>query len=286
MKRVPKNYYVLVLLCSLLASCSVYNFSNPQPDGLPDLTEFPSLLLGTWYQDSFTTSFEMDIPIQEQGGYLAPTDPEEKTEYVIQKKYFSIISSNQTRVVKGAWPKTGGNNTYIYPGESTGNYEFMQTINYDSLHRVLDTTDNYIILQKKIYNKTQEGFLGKGYHYFEDHDTLVIIRNDTLHVDLGRNAFLRKLSDSLYTLNILKYVLGSEEDQNWWMVILLELNTKGQLMQWEISGKSTALSCMIYQRNSKNDYLYFDCNWTAAELLQMKKEGYWEPVGNFTKKQR
>lgn len=176
----------------------------------------------------------------------------------------------------GAWPKPDDHGNLIYPDNAPGHYQYQKTIFYDTLKRPADTTDNYLIYGNMIYQKDNERFLETGYPFYMDHDTIVVSRKDTITIDLGQNAFLRKLTGNLYALNFRKVLIGDENDQSWWMLILLEKTPAGTIIRWECSSKTGMLDCMFYDRASKSDHFYFDCSWTTAELLRLKKEGYFK----------
>lgn len=271
-----------VVVSMLLASCDAYNFSRPQPADRENIYVFPDEMLGKWKEDTFTTGIDFSVPLNNNNGdkYIDHTQPgreqndEEAGAYIITKHYVSLIFNSGEKIVKGAWPQLTNGNEFRYPDRYNSYYKVMQTISYDSLKHPVDTTDNYIVYRHKIYEKTQDRLLEKGYSYYSNGDTIVVLKKDTLTIDLGQNAFLRKLDDSLYVLNIKKGVLSDEMDPAWWRVILLQKTADDKIVQWEPFSKTGQLGCMFYERPSKSYYFYFDCQWSAAELLRLKAEGY------------
>lgn len=271
-----------VVVSMLLTSCDAYNFSQPQPADRENIYLFPDEMLGKWKEDTFTTEIDFSVPLNNNSGdkFIDNTQPlpadEDEGVYIITKHYVSLIFTSGDKIVKGAWPQLINGNELRYPDRSPGYYKVMQTISYDSLKHPVDTTDNYIVYRHKIYEKTQDRLLEKGYSYYSNGDTIVVLKKDTLTIDLGQNAFLRKLDDSLYVLNIKKGVLSDEMDPAWWRVIILQKTADDKIVQWEPSSKTSSLGCMFYERPSKSDYLYFDCQWSSAELLRLRAEGYFE----------
>ena len=271
-----------VVVSMLLASCDAYNFSKPQPFDRENIYVFPDEMLGKWKEDTFTTDIDFSVPLNKSSGdqfidntQSLPADDDAGL-YIITKLYVSLIFTSSEKIVKGAWPQLTNGNEFRYPDRYNSYYKVMQTISYDSLKHPVDTTDNYIVYRHKIYEKTQDRLLEKGYSYYSNGDTIVVLKRDTLTIDLGQNAFLRKLGDSLYVLNIKKGILSDEMDPAWWRVILLQKTADDKIVQWEPSSKTGQLGCMFYERPSKSDYLYFDCQWSSAELLRLKAEGYFE----------
>jgi hypothetical protein len=286
-----RNIAAFFLLASVaftgLVSCDAYNFSGPQPEDQQNIYVFPDEMLGTWKEEPYTTDIDFSVPINNNGGdkYILPgvnLSNEDSNFYVITRHHVSFNTSTEERVVKGAWPRLINGKERLYPQPYTGYWNHLQTINYDSLNRPVDTADNYILYGNRIFEKTKDRLLETGYPYYEEEDTIVILKKDTIYIDLGRYAFLRKLTDSLYAFNIKKGYLG-ESDQNWWMLMLIEITADNKLVQWEPSGKSGELGCMFYDRPGKSDYFYFDCHWRTAEVLQLKTTGYFSKSATLKK---
>jgi len=277
-----------VVVSMLLTSCDAYNFSQPQPADRENIYLFPDEMLGKWKEDTLTTEIDFSVPLNNNSGdklnnnsgdkfidntLTLPADEDEGV-YIITKHYISLIFTSGEKIVEGAWPQLTNGNEFRYPDRYNSYYKVMQTISYDSLKHPVDTTDNYIVYRHKIYEKTQDRLLEKGYSYYSNGDTIVVLKKDTLTIDLGQNAFLRKLGDSLYVLNIKKGILSDEMDPAWWRVMLLQKTADDKIVQWEPFSKTGQLGCMFYERPSKSNYFYFDCQWSAAELLRLKAEGY------------
>lgn len=280
-----------VVLIMLLTSCNVYNFSKPQPADRENIYVFPDAMLGKWKEEPFTGDIDFTVPVGNNGGdkYIhniqtgKKINDEDEGFYTVTKQTVSFTTSSEERIVKGAWPRLVNGNEFLYPYQHPKYRHYLQEIKYDSLKRPVDTVDNYILYGNRVFEKTQDRLLEAGYHYYEEKDTIVMLKKDTIYIDLGRYAFLRKLTDSLYAFNIKKGYLG-ESDQDWWMLILLEITEDNKLVQWEPSDKSDELDCMFYDRSGKsNYYLYFDCHWTTAELLQLKAKGYFTKSGTLKK---
>lgn len=271
---------IMLLCCFYLSSCNVYNFSIPQPVDQPDLPVFPQAFLGKWKEDTFHSNFEMDINTRGLAGYLpVKRTPTDDWTYQVFQTYIQVVFREQVRVTSGAWPRLDKEGNFIYPPIGTRSFYTEKEINYDSLKRPVDTTDNYVIRRGKIYEVAEHHFLEKGYSFYYDKDTIVIRKNDTLYLELGQNVKLKKLSDSLYALNILKAIIGSETDDAWWMMLLLEINPNGDITEWDITYRAAELPEMIYDRSSKSDYLYFDAAWDKEQILRLKKNGYFQPAG-------
>jgi hypothetical protein len=270
MKHVTHRQYKtpgLIMLLGLTVffySCTSYNFSQPQPVDKENIYEFPKEFIGQWFAEDAEDGSNIDF-------------------YLISKKYAMVVLHDTERIVQGAWPKLSDTGAYLYPPDRP---ETFTTINYDSLKRAVDTIANFLFRGQYIHRIGHSRFLGKGYSYVIENDTIIIIRNDTICIDIGKNAFLRQLNKNIYVLNINKSILGNEYYNNWWMLMLLEKKEDNSLSIWECSTKTANLSCMFYARPSAYHDFYFDCLWTTEEMLRLVKEGYFEATSENLKNKR
>lgn len=249
----PKWILMLMISILLLWSCKSYHFSTPQPMGVANLYKFPVELRGSWLD----------------------TSNEGKESYIVAENHFKFITQERVSLVKGAWPKLDAVGNFIQlPNAYTG----YQTIQYDSMKQIVDTVNNCIISGNLVFGIEANGALTKAYLYQQEADTLRINGADTLIVDLGQNAFLRPLNKQLYVLNIRNRVLGTNEEsaQDWWTIRLIEKKADGAIVIWSPSSTMSKLPCMFYSAPSKSDIFYFICNWTSTDMLQLKKDGYFE----------
>jgi hypothetical protein len=261
-----KNYFhlqscilqlpVFSLLLFFISSCDTYNFSQPQPVDKENNYEFPKEMLGYW--DNKTQNEKIRINTNNVE-FITFTDSE--------------------RIATGAWPRLnsiGGFEASPCPAGS------LKTIHYDSLKRPLDTIVNYLVRGQYIYFLQSDSSLENGYPYLVVEDTMIILKSDTFFIDLGRNAFLRKLTDKLYVLNINNRILGAlnkGDNKPWWLVIILQSKDKElQILKW--TDKITEQPSMIYDHSG--DY-YFDSKWTAAEMMQLINNGNCKAGDNLTR---
>lgn len=138
------------------------------------------------------------------------------------------------------------------------------------MKKPIDTTDNYLVPGGFIYEINDESHLEKRYTCDTTGKEIVVLKNDTICYDLGRNTFLRKLCKRCYALNILNI------ENRWWTVMVLRMKRDGSVEQWGCSSRSGELSSMFYARPSKFDQFHFDSNWSHKEMLWLMKEGYLE----------
>jgi len=239
------------------SSCDSYNFSQPQPVDKANIYEFPKEFIGQWFVEG-----------------------DESKSYIVSKKNVLFIMYDTTRIVNGAWPKITDSGDYLFPPLPP--YGSFKTIYYDSLKRPIDTIDNYLLREQYIYEIRSGRFLGKGFSYAIEKDTIIILDNDTICIDLGQNAFLRQLNKNLFVLNIRNSILGEDfwNNSDWWRLMLLEKKEDQTVNIWECTSKTEELSCMFYDRPSKSDIFYFDCQWTTADMLRLVKDGYFEISSN------
>jgi hypothetical protein len=221
---------------------------------------FPKEFLGSWlYKDE-----DMDY-------------------YVVNKKNVLVITNDSLKIIKGTWPRLNEKGDILNPPPG---FKAFKKIIYDSLNKRIDTINNYVLNKNKIYEVSDERFLGKGYSYTTHNDTIIVYNIDTIFIDLGQNAFLRQLNKNFYVLNIRNSILGADaaEVSDWWRVLVLEIKEDKALNIWQFTTKSDELTCMFYDRPSKSDIFYFDCEWTTADMLRLIKNGYFEVNNRLYKK--
>jgi len=280
-------FITTIIISFLFISCDFYNFSEPQPYDKEKLYRFPDELQGKWKgkDSAITYGIDFTVPVNGKGGYLFNTEydrgnkmtlentKEDTNFYCIYKNYMILVFSEKEKIITGAWPKLIRKNEFMYPPKRFGHqYE----IKYDSLNKPVDTISKYIISGNRIYEKDEDRYLSRGYDFTRVKDTITILKKDSVYIDLGQNAFLRKLTDSIYVLNINNTILALGEREDWWRLIILEIAGKDKFIEWECSGKTGELPCMFYDRPSKYDQFYFDCRWSSSEMLRLMKDGYFE----------
>lgn len=280
------QYSIISAISFLLISCNFYNFSQPQPYDKEKIYQFPAELLGDWKEkDTMTYDLQLSVPLNGKGGNQSNTGNDQQNKgapgkkdddnvsYSFCRDYLAIFISGKNKILAGAWPRLNKKKEFIYPPEG---FEGEEEILYDSLKKTVDTVRKYLISGNRIYEIDPDRFLTAGYAYARLKDTITVLKKDSLYIDLGQNAFLRKLTDSLYVFNINNSILSVGEGENWWRLVVLEIAANGQLNQWECNSSTGKLPCMFYERPSKYDQFYFDCRWSTAEMLWLIREGYFE----------
>jgi hypothetical protein len=279
---------MLIALPVFLNSCNEYNFSEPQPADKENITEFPMEFWGTWAESKIDTPDQLLglIPLKGMGYSLISGNnipqvnsqqqpgrffSDDSLSFFISRNCLIYIISGQKKINKGAWPKLDKQGNFVYP---TNSNEWVSNINYDSLKKPLDTTENYFIAGNLIYEVTAEKRLGNGNRYTVDDDTITILKADSIAIDMGKNAFLRKLNDRFYVYNIRNWVLG--EESFWWRIFLLEKTGINSMNIWECTSKTQNLPSMFYNTPSKGDIFYFNSKWPADEMNLLVKENYFE----------
>lgn len=284
----------ILIIPFLFISCTSYNFSTPQPSDQDNLYQFPDEFLGKWKdKDSVITyEFEMTLPLNDRGGSLFNPEETNKNKisfgnefadsdfYCIYKEYMVWVHVENKKIIKGAWPKLDDKKEFVYQAKD---YATMAKIIYDSLKNPVDTFINYIIRGNKIYEKDPEGFLDRGNNFTLAKDTIIIHKKDSAFLDLGKNAFLRKLTNNIYVLNIHNGILSMKDLENWWTLIILETTGNNSFTRWECSLQSTGISCMFYKRPPNYHDFYFDCRWNTTEMLRLFRGGYFEEAASMEK---
>ncbi len=240
------NYNLLIFIFCLpfcIISCDSYNFSVPQPVEKENMYEFPQVLRGTWKSED-----DNDI-------------------IYISKNYASLRSTGKEKIVRGAWPVLNDKGNFTYPPHL---YKSFYTVRYDSMKNPIDTLTNYLLDGENIYKVNEEGKLGKGNNYQIEKDTIIFLNNEVVTIDMGRNAFLRKLNNEFYVFNFLNSILGT--DNPWWQITILQIKAGEQLVIWDCTEKLKTHPSMFYKAKSTGDY-YFNATWTTGDIMHLIDEG-------------
>lgn len=242
-------WFIHLFIEFFFTSCDYYNFSNPQPVDKENMYEFPEDLYGSWVDES------------------------DSVVIIINKNYVTFQNKEKTKIVKGTWPVLNEKNVLVHTAFL---FKSFYTARFDSINRPIDTLTNYLLNGNNIYEVNEKGKLSRAYLYQTDHDSIILLKNDVVKIDLGQNAFLRKLSNDLYVMNIMNSILG--ENNYWWQIIIIEKKSGNQIDIWECNGKMKKHPAMFYTtyiRKGTGNY-YFDCNWSAKEIISLKEQGYFE----------
>lgn len=258
MKRNRRFYHKMMLGIGIISqlvtmqACSLENFSKPLPVDKPNSYLFPEVMLGKWIG--------------------------EDSEIVgIEKKYFSYVNmaEQDISVVKGIWPRKDDSGRYVYPPKG---YEAVGYQHFDSLQNATDTDMHYIVSKNYIYRMNGKGRLSLGYHYRTKEDTFFVQQKDTVWFDMGRNMFIRDMGKGLFALNINNSILG--QDTRWWQLALLQVINKDTISYWGVSDKMKGLPEFLHSFEEKYySAIYFECNFTSAEIRNLMREGYFEHKG-------
>jgi len=278
---------IFSILIILLTSCSTYYFSQPQPVDGKNIYEFPQIFIGHWIDanDTLNTTanlqpvsiFDNDSSYQPIVWKIEDADPlsatplsRDSTLYEVGKNCALLIVHQKEKIVKGSWPKLHDGKLQ-YPDET---YSVLNSIYYDSILNPIDTVCNFIFRGNLVYKIEDNYLLAKGYRFDSTSNEITVFKNDTIGVDLGRNAFLKMLDENRYALNIRYRAIG--DDNNWWLLLILEKLNNGSVNIWQCSVKSGQLPSMFYSRPSRADEYFFDSQWSRSEMLQLMKKGYFE----------
>jgi hypothetical protein len=249
----------LLFFCMTLSSCSNYYFSSPQPVDSENMYQFPKQFRGTYAtMDKDTEVVAIQIFEKSIKLYL------DQNMKIINGLYVNPgdtvgFQKADTSGVLGGWSKH-------YAVDKP--FESMLSIKFDSLNHPVDTVRNYILKDNKIYEIRKDG-LGPG--------RPCSLRNDTIYcesfilVELGPLAFLRKLSGSIYVLNLASFSAASEIDYSnfWWEFGILEMTEDGKLQMRQL--KDEYKSKTFYHPYQTSKY-YFDIQWTKNEMLNLLEE--------------
>ena len=251
-KHRRKGWWICLLFISSLSywSCDTYNFSQPQPAGVQNLQEFPPELLGAWQEK------------KDKGSDA----------YIIQKRFLLLVSVSTQTVIKGIWPKLTQDGKIEYPTTGT----CFAKIRFDSLMQPLDTIPNFLIRGAFIYEIGEDKSLSRGYPYTTFLDTITISMNDTLAIDLGQNAMLRRVNKNLYVVSLRNRILelDNSSSADWWQIRLVRVISPQMVEVSSFSLNSKRLPCIFQVGDTTSTDYYGDCNWSKKEMLEMVDIGY------------
>lgn len=253
--------FIYFLAIVFIQSCETSHFLVPQPIDQKNIETFPKAFRGQWYVD----------------------DEEGAGSYLISKKNVSIIFNDTDKIVNGYWPRKDNNGSNIWPPFS---FTGFNSINYDSLKNPIDTVANYFIKDQLIYEMEFPRFLSKGYPFYTIDDSIKLLKKDTICIDLGKNAFLRKLNSRFYMLNIRNRILGESRSEinDWWQLSLIETTGRSSFNIWESTEKLKNLPCMFFPKDSVTGNYFYNCRWTTEDVLSLIKEGYFDVSNSLYKK--
>ncbi|MBL7707507.1 MAG: hypothetical protein JNJ86_00475 [Chitinophagaceae bacterium] len=295
------SFFILSLLSFFFLSCEYHNFSTPQPADKESLYEFPRELRGSWVVINDTIEETISLsdsrkmlpgdlfsgieagPSPDPGNYISRVSKpqtEDSQYYFVEKEHAYLITTSEEKVLMGDWPRLSQNGGMLNPPIFYGS---VRSIRYDSLQKRTDTVYNYMLHDNFIYEVGDKGLLEKGYPYLTAGDTILFTKRDTLCIDMGQNAFLRKLNKQFYVLNIRSRILGEEISSfnNWWRIFVLEKREDGSIQLWIPASKAAKLPCMFYSVDAES--YYFDCSWTTDEMVRLLNEGYFVVTDKLSK---
>jgi hypothetical protein len=245
---------ILISLCLavFLYCCTTYNFSQPQPVDRKNIYTFPKKFRGVW--GSEITPKDSANAELEKGTYS----------FVLNKHYLRFTQTREENIL----------------------LKNLKEIIYDSLQKKMDTITHYVLHEGYIYSVDASGLLDEPHAYHLENDTITIFENDTIYVDLGKNAFLRKLNKNFYVLNMRNFLI--DQGSMGWYLVILEKEHKGILAYLECGDKSTTLPSMFYAKHSENGggSYYFNSKWTSVEMLQLIHQGYFDTSETLVKQKR
>lgn len=239
---------ILLGVIVFATSCDTYHFANPLPVGSKSLYSTPGNLIGV-------------IKAGDQG----------QTGYFLEKNSVGVLDKDTIRVFNGIWIDSSRDTS----ASSRKNYETRYRIKYDSLMKKYDTLDNYVIRGKRIW-EVKDNRLTIAREFFIKGDT-IYLPPVSFRIQLGPNAFYRKITSELYMLNI-KDIETEEkgpEFGQWWQVYLLERKGQGSIVLYRFNEKIKEDPAMFFHEVASSHY-YFDPAWTSKDILRMFNGGMFD----------
>lgn len=245
----------ILLILLLFSACGGYHFANPLPIDSKNIYKTPKKLRGS-------LTDENSIPL---GTEL--------------EKHVIILSHKEPRqIINGIWfhPKDTMDASKIDTVTfkkimDMPAYDSRYTVKFDSLKRPIDTVENFVMKNNRIYQVLSND-LGEGLPYIEKNDTLYEAATDHKIV-LGPNAFYRKITSDYYMINIKDSDAGIGSI-DWWQIRLLEKRKDGKVILYDWDNWIEGDTTRIY---FKNDDYYFDSEWTRKDIMKLIKDGAFKP---------
>lgn len=247
---IPLPIAILSCISLLLGSCSVNQFSSPQPVDAENLYSIPKNLRGTYLADDDTLTLGAD--------------------------FIKISSSGTMKVINGLWTSpleavradsTG--NTKLSHQDSVimrSNFKSLRTRRYNEETKSWDTVSNYLVSGNRIFKINSDGKLNRGLPFR--------IRQDTIHyteagslLQLGPGAFLRKISANSYAINVNRGGYFDEGKENgWWILIVIQRTKDGRIWVRDLDSKIERTTTPIYIADGDK---FFDVKWTKQDLIKL-----------------
>ena len=234
----PTSISLIAVVMLFLCSCEVYHFEKPQPSDVANGYVIPKEFKGQWQDDQLETTVTM-------GNHSI------RIEGFDSVKVVNRIASRM---------------------DTTWNRRYLKSVQFNAETKRLDTLTNYIVKGKKIYEIRKDG-LSSGFPFRTKKDTIYFKKDIVLDFELNQKAFLRKLSEHQYILNIHEenlWPLLEGRVGPWWQVILLEMRTDGKINFRDMNEMVKEHAGLIY--TSGSDY-FFDVSWTKSEMLKLVNQG-------------
>jgi len=132
----------------------------------------------------------------------------------------------------------------------------------------VDTSGSYILKDQKIYllDKDEEIRLKGGYPYTVKEDTFYFSERSIIEIALGKKAFLRKVADNGYMLNI-------KEEHEWWTLIFIEVKSDGAVVARYINEEDLEKIPGLKEVYVDNEDHYLEVKWTSAALNTLVQNG-------------
>jgi hypothetical protein len=286
---------IFCLLVVQVSSCTTFYFEQPLPADRPNINGFPTHLTGVWQSIPDTGVYMINFPDSGKTSSGANSMPfywktktmkrvpfnssDDSLSLLVDETFFAVIINRIEKIARGAWPKLNKAREFVYPEGEV--YKTEQVITYDSLRQPVDTVDQYIFRNSKMYAIEDDGSVSTGRTYLQDQDIITMKTSDTVYYDLGKNAVLRQLNDRFYAVSFRGSVIG--ERNNWWQLYIIEKKADHVFSTWECSRKTKDLPSLIYIYQDHT--FYFNATWTTVELLQLMNKGYFVETDEFHLKQ-
>ncbi len=225
---------VMIFLCS----CEVFHFEKPQPSDVGNIFVVPKEFRGVWQDD------------------------QRETTVTLGEKSFKIEGYDSMKVV----------NRISSQLDTTWGRHYLKSLQYNQETKHFDTVSNYVIKGNKIYEIRKVG-LESGFNFRLKKDTIYFKKDIILDFELNQKAFLRKLTDTRYILNIHEenlWPLLEGRVGPWWQIVLMELTPDGKINFRDIDDKVKGNASLIYSNES--DY-YFDVSWAQSALVKLMDQG-------------
>jgi hypothetical protein len=192
----------------------------------------------------------------------------------------ALFFSSCTTVYFDSPQPLGVKNTYEFPEKQRGMWikekdtvvigkNYFHTIRHEN--KIVSKNDSlYLIKDNRVYPLDNSRHItGAGSAYKTKGDSIYFDeRKIADEIELGTKAFIRKINDTQYLLNI-------KSENQWWQIYLVEETKDGSILTLHCGEQTIAKGGLanVKKIHSAEDNYYFEARWTKDDFKNILKDG-------------